>query len=90
MYNKNAPEDEEMDVWAKSKLERMVNNLFATKAFWLYVKFEWLPKIGMWVVGYRNLPYLGQDKNATIENYHANLKANLCSCKGRFHGRQLD
>lgn len=83
MYNTNSLEDQEMDAWAKSELERMVNNLLFAKAFWQYVKYEWLPKSGMWVVGYRNLLYVGKNKNATIENYHVNLKANLCSSKGR-------
>jgi len=53
------------------------------------VKSKWLPKIGMWVVGYHNLPYARQDTNATIENYHPNLKATFHSSKG-FHGRQVD
>jgi hypothetical protein len=44
----------------------------------------------MWVVGYRNLPYVGQDTNVAIENYHANLKATLRSSKGRFHSKWVD
>ncbi len=43
----------------------------------------------MWVVGNQNIPYAGQDTNAKIENYHANLKVTLCSSKGRFHGRRV-
>ena len=31
----------------------------------------------MWVVGYRNLPYAGQDTNAAIEGYHGFLKSVL-------------
>jgi hypothetical protein len=34
MYNTNSLEDQEMDAWAKSELERMVNNLLFAKAFW--------------------------------------------------------
>ncbi len=56
----------------------------------MYVRLEWLPKIAMWVVGNRNLPYVGQDTNEAIENYHANLKATLRSSKGRFHERRVD
>ncbi len=67
----------------------MSNNLPPTKPFWLYVKSKWLPKIGMWVVGYHNLPHARQDINATIENYHLNLKSTFRSSK-RFHGRRLD
>jgi hypothetical protein len=44
----------------------------------------------MWVVGNHNLLYARQDTNAAIENYHANMKANLCSSKGKFHGRHVD
>ncbi len=44
----------------------------------------------MWLVGNCNLPYAGQDINATNENYHANMKATLDSSKGRFHGRHVD
>jgi hypothetical protein len=44
----------------------------------------------MWVVGNRNLPYAWHDNNVAIGNYHANLKAILCSSKGRFHGRRVD
>jgi hypothetical protein len=90
LYNIDYPKDQEMDAWAKSKLERVANNLLAIEAFWLYVKFEWLPKTGMWVVGYCNLPYVGQDTNVAIKNYHANLKATLHSSKGRSHGRWVD
>jgi hypothetical protein len=44
----------------------MANNLPIVEAFWLYVKYEWLPNTRMWVVGYRNLPYVGQDKKVQI------------------------
>jgi len=52
----------------------MASNLPTIKAFWLYVKSKWLPKTKMWVVGYHNLPRVEQDTNASIENYHVNLK----------------
>jgi hypothetical protein len=54
------------------------------------VKSKWLSKTGMWVVGNRNFPYARQDINAAIKNYHANLKAILCSSKRRFHKRWVD
>jgi hypothetical protein len=57
MYNTYHLEDQEMNVWAKSELERVANNFLIPKVFWLYVKSKWLPKTGMWVVGYHNLPY---------------------------------
>ncbi len=57
MYNTYYLKNQEMDGWAKFELEKMAKKLLIAKAFWLYVKFKWLPKIGMWVVGYCNLPY---------------------------------
>jgi hypothetical protein len=32
-------------------------------------------KTHMWVVGFQNLPYVGQDTKVVIESYHAILKA---------------
>jgi len=79
-----------MDAWAKSEVKHVANNLLVVKAFWMYVRSEWFPNITMWVVGNCNLPFARQDTNATIENYHANLKATLQSTKGKFHDRQVD
>ncbi len=56
----------------------------------MYVRSKWLLKTTMRVVGNFNLAYARQDTNVAIENYHANLKATLCSSKGRFHKRQID
>ena len=58
--------------------------------FWAYFDKQWADKTHMWVVGHRNLPYVGQDTNATIESYQSNLKATLSASKGRVHGRRLD
>ena len=44
----------------------------------------------MWVVGYRELPYAGQDTNAAIEGYHSTLKEMLKSSKCRMLGRRVD
>ncbi len=90
MHNTNCTEDQDIDAWAKSEVESMVNKLIVVEAFWKYVKLEWLAKTKMWVVGDRNLPYVGQYTNVAIEKYHANLKATLRSSKGRFHGRWFD
>jgi hypothetical protein len=51
------PRRQEMNAWGKSELERVANNFLIPKVFRLYVKSKWLPKTGMWVVGYHNLPY---------------------------------
>ncbi len=44
----------------------------------------------MWVVGFRNPPYVGQDTNATIESYHGTLKAQLKLGKSRLVGHRVD
>ncbi len=85
MYNTNCPNDQDMDAWVKCEVERMANKLLATKAFWMCVKYKWLLKTVLWVVGNRDLPYVPLDTNAAIENYHGNLKTTLHSSKGKFH-----
>lgn len=43
----------------------------------------------MWVVGYRNLPYVGQDMNANIERYHEFLESILKSERSCMVGRRV-
>jgi hypothetical protein len=57
MHNTNCSEDQYIDAWAKSEVERMANKLIVVEAFWRYVKLEWLAKTKMWVVGNQNIPY---------------------------------
>jgi len=45
--------------------------------FWEYVRQQWLPKVHMWMVGFKNHPYAGQDTNAVVENYHRYMKSVL-------------
>jgi hypothetical protein len=42
------------------------------------------------MVGFQNLPYVGQDTNATIESYHGTLKAQLKLGKNRLVGLYVD
>ncbi len=44
---------------------------------WIYILSKWVSKTHMWLVGYYNLPYVGQNTNLVIESYHSNLKATL-------------
>jgi hypothetical protein len=60
------------------------------QTFWSYIILEWVPKCEMWVLENWNLPYAGQDTNATIESYHANLKATLIMAKSQLFGRDVD
>ncbi len=65
----------------KTLLEFTKERILNVQAFWSYVILKWVPKCEMWVMGNRNLPYVGQDTNATIESYHANLKVTLKATK---------
>ncbi len=42
------------------------------------------------MVGFQNLPSVGQDTNVAIESYHAILKAQLKLGKRRLVGRRVD
>ena len=54
------------------------------------MKFQWLDKVYMWVVGFRNLSYCGQDTNAAIEDYHGFAKSILKSERSRMTSRRVD
>jgi hypothetical protein len=41
MYNMDCSDDKEMDIWANDKSTK-VANVFFKKAFWCYMKLEWL------------------------------------------------
>lgn len=90
MHKTNCSKDQDIDTWEKNEVERVANKLTTAETFQRYVKSKSLAKIEMWVVGNQNLPYVGHDTNAMIENYYANLKATLRSLKGRFHKRWVD
>lgn len=60
------------------------------KAFFVYFETTWIPKIEMWVKGFRNMPHANQDTNAAVESYHANLKALLRMSRSKFDGRRVD
>jgi hypothetical protein len=44
----------------------------------------------MWVIGFRNVPYAGQDTNAAVESYHANMKSILSEVRQKLVGRWMD
>ena len=44
----------------------------------------------MWIVGFRNLLYAGQDTNATIESYHSYMKFVLKAERSRMTGHRVD
>ena len=63
MYDMTSPSGFESTTWAKDKLDELSKKYPEEKDFWDYMQKQWQPKAHMWVVGYRNLPYAGQDKN---------------------------
>ena len=54
------------------------------------MKEYWVEKTHMWVVGFRNLHYYGQDTNAAIEGYHGFAKSILKSKRSKMTGRRVD
>jgi hypothetical protein len=56
MYNTYCPNDHEF-AWAKVELARVVNEMPIANSFWSYIKFKWLQKTQLQVVGNCNLPY---------------------------------
>lgn len=58
--------------------------------FWVYLRSQWLIKVPLWVVGYGDLSYAGQNTNATFENYHIYLKSVLKEERFCLAGRRLD
>jgi hypothetical protein len=90
MYDRSGPGGDATTAWATQKLEELQCSFPAAKEFWDYVKEQWLPKVHMWVVGYRNLPYAGQDTNAAVESYHSYMKSVLKAERTRMVGRRVD
>ena len=90
MYDKTSPSGFESTSWAKDKLDELSKKYPEDKEFWDYMQKQWQNKAHMWVVGYRNLPYAGQDTNQAIEGYHGFLKSMLKSERSRMVGRRVD
>jgi len=90
MYDKDDPSRTRVEMWAMHMLQYITSKYLASIVFWKYMEENWQHKTHMWVVGFRNLPYVGQDTNATIESYHGTLKAQLKSRKSRLVGYCVD
>ena len=90
MYDRGAPEGEEGKQWAVDRIEELRKKYPEEEEFWEYMRFQWLDKVHMWVVGFRKLKYCGQDTNAAIEGYHGFSKSILKSERSRMTGRRVD
>ena len=90
MYNKTRPLGHTATTWVIQKLQHLERTYPRAVEFWEYVNLQWLPKVHMWVVGYRNMPYAGQDTNAAIELYHNYMKSILKVEKSRMTSIRVD
>ncbi|KAG0618725.1 hypothetical protein M758_4G088100 [Ceratodon purpureus] len=90
MYDRNSRPGVEGQEWAKSRIEDLEKKYPQEMEFWAYMKEYWVDKAHMWVVGFRNLKYCGQDTNAAIEGYHGFAKSILRSERSRMTGRRVD
>jgi hypothetical protein len=45
--------------FTKEELLKFMERILDAQAFWSYVILEWVSKYEMWVMGNRNLPYVG-------------------------------
>lgn len=88
LYNMDYPNDQRINEWAKVELAKVANEIPIVDSFWSYINSEWLQKTNMWVVGNYNMPYVGQDTNATIENYYTNLKPPFIPPRANFMGEE--
>jgi hypothetical protein len=77
MCDKDGPSGAGAKMWAMNRLQYITSKYPTTNVFWKYMEENWQHKIHMWVVRFWNLPYVGQNTNATIESYHGTLKAQL-------------
>jgi hypothetical protein len=60
------------------------------REFMDYFEKQWAGNMRMWVTGFRNIPHVGQDTNAAVESYHANMKSILTSSPQHLTGRRMD
>ena len=90
MYDRTSPPGDDSKSWAELKIDELEKKFPQESEFWEYMKTQWLDKVHMWVVGYRNLSYCGQDTNAAIEGYHGFTKSILRSERSRMTGRRVD
>jgi hypothetical protein len=74
MYDKDGPSGASAKMWAMNMLQYITSKYLAANVFWKYMEENWQHKTHMWVVGFQNLPYVGQNINATIESYYKTIE----------------
>ena len=90
MYSSDLIQGEGAVIRAKQKINGIRHTFPAAEGFVSYFEETWSGKTAMWVTGNRNFPHCGQDTNAAIESYHANLKSILSQTRQKLSGRRMD
>lgn len=90
MYGKGYVHGMDPVEWAGLELDKIRARRPSAERFMKYIDKHWRKKIGMWCIANRNIPHAGQNTNAAIESFHANLKRILYLEKQRFMGRRMD
>lgn len=76
--------------WASNRLAALETMYPQYPESWEYMYSQWLNRVHMWVVDYRNLSYTGQDTNAAIKGYHVYVKSILKTEWCRLAGHRVD
>jgi hypothetical protein len=90
MYSQDGMKGQNAVEHAKQQYEELRLQFPEAAPFFEYFTKQWLGKANMWVTGFRNILHAGQDTNAVVESYHANMKAMLATDQCRFHGQRMD
>lgn len=90
MYSTDLIQGEVAVLRAKQKIAGLRQRFPCAGGFISYFEETWSGKTAMWVTANRNFPHCGQDTNAAIESYHANLKSILTQTRQKLCGRRMD
>jgi hypothetical protein len=90
MYGTGFKHDMDPRQWALQQLDRIRREQPRSEKFLKYMDEHWRGKVDMWCILLRNVPHAGQNTNAGIESFHANLKSILVMSKQRYCGRSMD
>ncbi len=90
MYSCGCPIDTDVILWAKQQIHLLATRYPNATRFMKYLQKHYLHKAAMWCVGNCNIPHAGQDTNASIESYHANIKWILFCSRKKLTGCKMD
>ena len=79
-----------MGSWANNDLNMIKDALLLAAKFMKYIDKHWRKKIGKWCAANQNYPHAGQNINASIESFHANLRRILLLERQSFVGHRWD